>query len=133
MISDPLGDMITRIRNAQKSFLSCLDVPYSKQKEAVLKVLKSEGYINDYAVQDVRDGIKNLFVSLKYSKYGKPAIDIIERVSKPGRKFYSSCIKLKPFFNGMGIHILSTSSHGVISDKVAKKANVGGEVICKVF
>jgi small subunit ribosomal protein S8 len=132
-ISDPIGDMLARIKNAQKSFLISTVIPYSAQKLQILMVLKDEGYILDYSVEELRKGIKNINVELKYSKAGKPAIAVLERVSKPGRKFYSRFADLKDFFNGMGVYILSTSSHGIVSDRVAKQARIGGEVICKVF
>jgi small subunit ribosomal protein S8 len=132
-LSDPIGDMLARIKNAQKSLLVYVDVPYSAQKVKVLDVLKLEGYINNYIIQDLRLGIKNINVKLKYSVKGKPAIEVLERVSKPSRRFYSSYSDFKDFFNGMGIYILSTSSKGVVSDRVAKKHKVGGEIICRVF
>ena len=132
-MSDPISDMIVRIKNAQKSLLISVDVPYSLQKTHVLDVLKEEGYIKNYSIEDVRKGIKNISISLKYSKLGRPAIDVIQKVSKPGSRVYSSSALLKPFFNGMGIYILSTSSKGVVSDRVARKARIGGEVICRVF
>ena len=133
MLSDTIGDMITRIRNAQRASLAYVDVPYSKQRVSVLDVLKSEGYILNYVIEDISAGIKSLCVELRYSRKGKPAIEIIERVSKPGRRVYTSFKDLKEFFNGMGIYILSTSVAGVVSDKVARKSGLGGEVICRVF
>ena len=128
-MSDNIADMLTRIRNGQKSKLLNVALPASKLKCAVLDVLKSEGYITDYA-KDEKEGI--IDISLKYSHVGDPAICEIHRVSKPGKRMYSSIGDLPGYFNNMGIHILSTS-HGVMSDREAKKLNVGGEVICKVF
>jgi small subunit ribosomal protein S8 len=132
-ISDPISDMLARLKNAQRSFLISVDVPYSSQKLEILKVLKEEGYIASYVVEELRKGVKNILVGLKYSKAGKPAIETLERVSRPGRRFYSAFVDLKDFFNGMGIYILSTSSHGIVSDRVAKRAKIGGEIICRVF
>jgi len=132
-MSDPISDMIVRIKNAQRSLLLSVDVPYSLQKTRLLDVLKEEGYISDYSIEEIRKGIKNISVTLKYSKSGRPAIDVIQRVSKPGSRVYSSSAILKPFFNGMGIYILSTSSKGVVSDRIARKSRIGGEVICRVF
>jgi len=132
-MSDPISDMIVRIKNAQNALLVSVEIPYSLQKVKILDVLKEEGYLKDYAVKDVRNGIKSIDVELKYSKSGKPAIEVIQRVSVPGRRFYSSCESLKTFFNGMGIYILSTSSKGIVSDRVARREKIGGEVICKVF
>jgi len=132
-MSDPISDMITRLKNAQCSQLTSIDLPYSVHKVKILKVLKDEGYILEYLVHDERVGVKTISIKLKYSKVGKPAITVIQRVSTPGRRFYTSFNNLKAFFNGLGIQILSTSSRGVISDKLARKYKIGGEIICKVF
>ena len=131
-MSDPISDMIVRIKNAQNALLVSVEVPHSAQKVNILNVLKEEGYIKDYLVKDVRSGIKSIDVELKYSKSGKPAIKFIKRVSVPGRRFYTSCESFKTFFNGMGIYILSTSK-GIFSDRDARREKIGGEVICKVF
>ena len=128
-MSDNIADMLTRIRNGQKSKLLNIDLPASKLKCAVLGVLKNEGYIVDYAFNKEE---KTIDITLKYSRVGDPAICEIHRVSKPSKRMYSSIGGLPGYFNNMGIHILSTS-HGVMSDREAKKLNVGGEVICKVF
>jgi small subunit ribosomal protein S8 len=128
-MSDNIADMLTRIRNGQKSKLLNVVLPVSILKCAVLDVLKREGYIEDYS-KDINEG--TIDISLKYSNVGKSAISEIHRVSKPGKRIYTSISDLSGYFNNMGIHILSTS-HGVISDREAKKLNVGGEVICKVF
>jgi small subunit ribosomal protein S8 len=128
-MSDNIADMLTRIRNGQKSKLLNVVLPLSSLKCTVLDVLKSEGYIVDY----IKDEEKRIIdISLKYSRLGESAISEIHRVSKPGKRVYSSIKDLPGYFNNMGIHILSTS-HGVMSDRQAKKSNVGGEVICKVF
>ena len=128
-MSDNIADMLTRIRNGQKSKLLNVAMPASKLKCAVLDVLKGEGYIAGYTFS-TED--REISVELKYSRIGKPAICEIHKVSKPGKRIYSPISNLKGYFNNMGIHILSTSK-GVMSDRDAKKHNVGGEVICKVF
>lgn len=130
-INDPIGDLIARIRNghkAKKAFILC---PASKLREAVLKVLQEEGYIRGYDRSKNTEGHDQLRVELKYSE-GQPVIQIMSRISKPGRRVYSSIRELKPVFNSLGINILSTSQ-GVMSDVKARKLNVGGEVICSVF
>ena len=128
-MSDNIADMLTRIRNGQKSKLLNVALPLSNLKCAVLDVLKSEGFIVGYT-KDIEK--RSINISLKYSRVGEPAISEVHKVSKPGKRIYSSIEDLPGYFNNMGIHILSTS-HGVISDRQAKKQNVGGEVICKVF
>jgi small subunit ribosomal protein S8 len=128
-MSDNIADMLTRIRNGQKSKLLNVAMPASKLKCAVLDVLKGEGYIAGYTF-NTED--REISVELKYSRIGKAAICEIHKVSKPGKRIYSPISNLKGYFNNMGIHILSTSK-GVMSDRDAKKHNVGGEVICKVF
>jgi small subunit ribosomal protein S8 len=128
-MSDNIADMLTRIRNGQKSRLLNVALPASKLKCAILDVLKQEGYIIDYT-KDAET--RTIDISLKYSRLGDPAICEIHRVSKPGKRIYSAIDDLPSYFNNMGIHVLSTS-HGVMSDREAKKLNVGGEVICKVF
>ncbi|PCJ26939.1 MAG: 30S ribosomal protein S8 [Rickettsiales bacterium] len=128
-MSDNIADMLTRIRNGQKSKLLNVGLPLSNLKCAVLDVLEKEGYISGYT-KDAES--KTIDISLKYSRVGEGAICEIHRVSKPGKRMYSSIGDLPGYFNNMGIHILSTS-HGVMSDREAKKLNVGGEVICKVF
>ncbi|MBA2628523.1 MAG: 30S ribosomal protein S8 [Rickettsiaceae bacterium] len=128
-MSDNIADMLTRIRNGQKSKLLNVALPMSNLKCAVLDVLKSEGFIVGYT-KDIEKRAIN--ISLKYSRVGEPAISEVHKVSKPGKRIYSSIEDLPGYFNNMGIHILSTS-HGVMSDRQAKKENVGGEVICKVF
>jgi small subunit ribosomal protein S8 len=128
-MSDNIADMLTRIRNGQKSKLLNVALPLSNLKCAVLDVLKSEGFIVGYT-KDIEK--RSINISLKYSRVGEPAISEVHKVSKPGKRIYSSIEDLPGYFNNMGIHILSTS-HGVMSDRQAKKQNVGGEVICKVF
>ena len=130
-MSDPLGDMLTRIRNAQRARQSRCVAPASKLRENVLDVLKREGFIRAWKTEDVRPGIKHIAIELKYAE-GEPAIKEITRVSKPGRRVYSKIKELPKFYNGLGISILSTP-RGVMSDIEARAANVGGEVLCRVF
>ena len=129
--SDPLGDMLTRIRNGQQARKSDIKVPASKLRENVLEVLKREGYIRGYERVNLRKGIDEIKVELKYSA-GRPVISEIVRVSTPGRRVYSGVKELQKFYNGLGISVLSTPQ-GVMSDHEARQANVGGEILCKVF
>jgi small subunit ribosomal protein S8 len=130
-MSDPLGDMLTRIRNAQRARQSRCRAPASRLRESVLEVLKREGFIRAWATEEVRPGIRVISIELKYSE-GEPAIKEITRVSKPGRRVYSKIKELPKFYSGLGISILSTP-RGVMSDNEARAANVGGEVLCRVF
>jgi len=130
-LSDPLGDMLTRIRNGQQARKATVNAPASKLRENVLDVLQREGYIRGYSRANVRKGIDELVVELKYHE-GAPAIRTIGRVSRPGRRVYSKIKDLPKVYNGLGISILSTP-RGVMSDAEARAANVGGEVLCKVF
>ena len=130
-LSDPLGDMLTRIRNGQRARMSSVESPASKLRTSVLEVLKREGYIRGYAQEEVRPGVTNLKIELKYHE-GEPVIKQIARVSKPGRRVYSKIADLQRVYNGLGIAILSTP-RGVMSDNEARAANVGGEVLCRVF
>ena len=130
-MSDPLGDMLTRIRNAQRALQAECRAPASKLRENVLGVLKREGYIRGYASEQVRPGVSLLRIELKYNE-GEPVIKEIHRVSKPGRRVYSKIKELPRFYAGLGISILSTP-RGVMSDVEARAANVGGEVLCRVF
>lgn len=131
-MSDTLADMLTRIRNGQKSKLMSVTMPYSRTKCDVLSVLRSEGYVGDFEVHDVRDGIREIELELKYSPRGEGAITEISRASKPGKRMYVSVKQMREHYNGMGILVMSTPK-GVISDREAFQAGVGGEVICKVF
>ena len=130
-ISDPLGDMLTRIRNAQMRRKNKVSSPNSKLRAHVLDVLAKEGYIRGYTTVEYEGGKSELEIELKYFD-GEPVIRTIERVSKPGRRVYSAITDLKPIKNGLGISILSTSK-GVMSDTAARDANVGGEVLCRVY
>ena len=130
-MSDPLGDMLTRIRNGQRAHFSKVRAPASKLRSNVLDVLKREGYIRDYRSYELDAGHAELEIELKYAE-GAPVIRKISRVSKPGRRVYSKVKDLPQVYNGLGISILSTP-RGVMSDTEARAANVGGEVLCSVF
>ena len=131
MMTDPIGDMLTRIRNGQRARQAVVAAPASKMRANVLEVLKREGYIRGYTREQVRPGIAQLKIELKYVD-GEPVIREIDRVSKPGRRVYSKIADLPRVYNGLGIAILSTP-RGVMSDNEARAANVGGEVLCRVF
>jgi small subunit ribosomal protein S8 len=130
-ISDPLADMLTRIRNGQHRHMSTVRSPQSQLRMNVLDVLKREGYIRGYTEAELRAGIGELTIELKYDE-GTPVIQEIRRVSKPGRRVYSKIKDLQPHRGGLGISILSTP-RGVVSDHEARALNVGGEVLCEVF
>ena len=128
---DPIGDMITRIRNAQMRSLSSVKIPGSRFRASILDVLKKEGYISDYKfLTDAKDK-NSLSVSLKYDN-GNPVIKEIKRVSKPGRRIYAKADSIPIIQNGLGLAIVSTSK-GIMSDNDAKNKNIGGEIICRVF
>jgi small subunit ribosomal protein S8 len=130
-INDPLGDMLTRIRNAQMRKKSKVTTPGSRIRANVLDVLKEEGYIRGYSSTDFGNGRTEFEIELKYFD-GQPVIREIERVSKPGRRVYAAVDGMPRVGNGLGITIVSTSK-GVMADHAARDANVGGEVLCKVF
>ena len=130
-MSDPLGDMLTRIRNGQRARLSSVKSPASKMRESVLKVLESQGFIRGYKVEEVRKGISELTIELKYHD-GDPVIRELDRVSTPGRRVFTKINDLRPFRNGLGVQIISTSSGGM-ADGEARARNVGGEVLCRIF
>lgn len=128
-MSDPIADMLTRIRNAQQAQKSSVAMPSSKLKVAIAKVLKSEGYIDDFAVGD-NEGKAELALSLKYYA-GRPVIERIERVSRPGLRVYKGSDDLPRVMNGLGVAIVSTPK-GVMTDRAARAARAGGEVLCIV-
>ncbi|MGC2199081.1 MAG: 30S ribosomal protein S8 [Stellaceae bacterium] len=130
-MSDPLGDMLTRIRNGQRARQAVVASPASKFRANVLEVLKREGYIRGFTREQVRPGVSELRIELKYVD-GEPVIREIARISKPGRRIYSGISDLPRSYNGLGISILSTP-RGVMSDNEARAAKVGGEVLCRVF
>ena len=128
-MSDPIADMLTRIRNAQSVNKLSVSMPASKLKGAIANVLKDEGYIDDFAVQ-ANDGKPVLSISLKYYA-GRPVIEKIDRVSKPGLRVYKGSQNIPKVMNGLGVTILSTSK-GVMTDRKAQAAGIGGEVLCVV-
>ena len=129
--TDPIADMITRIRNAQLRTLNTVSIPNSKFRARILDVLKGEGYIADYKFLTDKKNKGSLSVDLKYSN-GLPVIKEISRVSKPGRRIYTRAGSIPKIKNGLGIVIVSTSM-GIMSDNDARSKNIGGEVICRVF
>ena len=131
MMTDPIGDMLTRIRNGQRARKALVNSPASKLRARLLDVLQREGYIRGYTQLEMDAGKPELSIELKYHE-GEPVIREISRVSTPGRRVYSSIKDLPTIYNGLGISILSTPQ-GVMSDSEARLANVGGEVLCRVF
>jgi len=130
-ISDPIGDLLTRIRNGQLRGKTKVTSPNSRLRTALLDVLQSEGYIRGYAEVEFKDGLKELEIELKYHE-GRPVIRELKRVSTPGRRVYASVKELKPHRQGLGVSIVSTPQ-GVMTDSAAREKNVGGEVLCQVF
>ena len=129
-LNDPIGDMLSRIKNSQSRNHKKVELPSSNFKIKISEVLKNEGYIIDYKVSK-EDNKENLEINLKYSS-GNPVISSIQRISKPGRRIFSSAESLPKINNGLGIAIVSTPK-GVMSDVDARKQKIGGEIICKVF
>lgn len=128
-MSDPIADMLTRIRNAQAANKSEVSMPNSKAKLAIANVLKQEGYISDVRAQE-EDGKALMVVTLKYFE-GKPVIDMVKRVSRPGLRIYKASEELPKVQGGLGVAVISTSK-GIMTDRAARKAGVGGEVLCVV-
>ena len=130
-LSDPIGDMIARIKNAQVRNHKVIKLPSSKFKTKIAEVLKNEGFIIDYKIESKESNTYELLINLKYNS-GSPVISTIERISKPGRRIFSSAQSLPKINNGLGIAIISTPK-GVMTDIEARKQKLGGEIICKVF
>ena len=130
-LMDPIGDMFTRIRNGQLRLLTKVEMPSSNFRLKVLEVLKNEGFISNYHIEKKDNNKVSLFVDLKYYE-GSPVIKEIKRVSKPGRRVFSRADSIPRIQNGLGLAIISTNK-GVMSDIEARKNNVGGEIICRVF
>ena len=130
-LTDPIGDMFSRIRNGQMRLLNSINIPSSNFRKNILKILKEEGYIRDYYIEKSENNKINLKINLKYYE-GDPVIKEIKRISKPGRRVYSRALSIPKIHNGLGLAILSTSK-GVMSDAEARKNNLGGEIICRVF
>lgn len=132
-MTDPIADMLTRVRNAVRNHSESVDMPSSKIKEAIAAVLKAEGYVDDFRVADAEGAVhKTLRVYLKYGPEGEQVINRIDRVSKPGRRSFSRAADLPRVLDGFGISIVSTS-RGVLSDRKCRALNVGGEVLCRVW
>ena len=131
MNTDPIADMLTRIRNANMVSLPTVDMPSSKLKVALAKLLKEEGYIVDYS-ETVNGVFKTLTITLKYDENNKPVITNLRRVSRPGLRTYHKAKNLEQVYGGMGISVISTSK-GLLTDRKARKENLGGEVICQVW
>ena len=130
-LTDPIGDMFSRIRNGQMRFLNSIVIPSSNFRKNILEILKKEGYIKDFFIEKKENNKISLKIALKYYE-GDPVIKEIKRISKPGRRVYSRATSIPKVMNGLGLAILSTSK-GVMSDSDARKNNLGGEVICRVF
>jgi small subunit ribosomal protein S8 len=131
MLTDPIADMLTRIRNAIVVKRSHVDVPASQLKRGLAEVLKREGYIWDW--QEVEaEPVNQLRLELKYGANGEVVIQHIKRISTPGRRVYRKAKEMKPVLNGLGITIISTSS-GIVSDREARQKNIGGEVLCEIY
>ena len=130
-MTDPIADLLTRIRNAQRVGAKSVEAPSSKLKVAVAEALKREGYVRGYFTTE-KEGKVTLTIELKYDVDNKPAIQTIDRVSTPGRRVYAGIQTLPKVANGLGVSILSTPK-GVLSDNEARAANVGGEVLCRIF
>ena len=130
-IMDPIGDMFTRIRNGQMRSLNTIDVPASTFRQSILDILKNEGFINNYFIEKLNNNKKILKIDLKYFE-GLPVIKEITRVSKPGRRVYTRATSIPKVMNGLGVAILSTPK-GVMTDQEARKNNIGGEIICRIF
>lgn len=130
-ITDPIADMLTRIRNAGKAKFNSVDIPGSKLKIEIAKVLKEEGYIRNFKfIQDQKQGILRIY--LKYGQANTPAIMGLSRISKPSRRVYVRVQDIKPVLNGLGTSILSTSK-GILTDKKARQEKIGGEVLCNIW
>ncbi len=130
-MSDPLGDMLSRIRNGQMANKATVEMPSSKLRVNVAGVLKDEGFIREFKIEDRENNKKVLIVELKYAE-GRGAIRQIDRVSRPGRRVYTNVKTMPRFYNGLGVLVVSTP-HGVMADHKARAENVGGEVLCQVF
>jgi small subunit ribosomal protein S8 len=130
-MTDPIADMLTRIRNALTASYSTVDIPSSKLKVSIADVLKAEGFIKNYRKMTEGSG-EIIRISLKYDENGKPIIGGLKRMSKPGRRFYTRSDRIPQTLGGLGVNILSTSK-GIMTDKEARKRGVGGEILCSVW
>src|SRR5210317_1945493 len=132
MLTDPLADLLTRIRNANKARFDTVDIPSSRLKAGVVNLLKREGYVNDFKVVSAEKHKKTLRVVLRYDKHKRPVITGLKRISKPSLRVYARKDNLPSVMSGLGLAILSTSK-GVVTDREARDLNVGGEVLCYVW
>ena len=130
-LTDPIGDMFSRIRNGQMRSLNTIEIPSSNFRRNILEILKNEGFIQDYYIEKLDNNKINLKINLKYYE-GMPVIKEIKRISKPGRRVYSRATSIPRVMNGLGLAILSTPK-GVMTDTEARKNNLGGEIICRIF
>ena len=130
-LTDPIGDMFSRIRNGQMRSLETIDIPSSNFRRNILEILKNEGFIKGYYIEKLKNNKINLKINLKYYE-GDPVIKEIKRISKPGRRVYSRATSIPRVMNGLGLAILSTPK-GVMTDTEARKNNLGGEIICRIF
>lgn len=131
-MTDPISDLLTRIRNAHLAKHDRLDVPVSRQKLEVCRLLKEEGFIRNYREIDSDGPIKSVRIFLRYSNQGEPAINHVERISKPGRRVYRRASEIQPVRNGLGVGIVSTSQ-GLLTDAQARERKVGGEIVCELW
>lgn len=131
MMTDPIADMLTRIRNAIQMRHAQVTIPHSRLKESILRILKQEGFVADFEVVGEKKA-KSLVVVLRYTEEGEPAITTLRRLSKPGRRIYSACDDMKPFRGGLGLRVVTTS-RGVLSDQEARKKKLGGEILLEVW
>ncbi len=131
MMTDPIADMLTRIRNSVRVEKQFVDLPFSNMKKNIAEVMKREGYIRDYQIVEAQP-VNIIRIQLKYGPNGEKVIRHIQRVSKPGCRVYSSAADLKPVLNGLGVSVVSTSK-GLLSDREAKNQQVGGEIICEIW
>tara|TARA_Y100000816_G_C25799483_1_gene418780 strand:+ start:37 stop:435 length:399 start_codon:yes stop_codon:yes gene_type:complete len=130
-LTDPIGDMFSRIRNGQMRSLESINIPSSNFRKNILEILKIEGFIKDYFIEKKENNKVTLRINLKYFE-GNPVIKEIKRISKPGRRVYSRATSIPRVMNGLGLAILSTPK-GVMTDTEARKNNIGGEIICRIF
>jgi small subunit ribosomal protein S8 len=130
-LTDPIGDMFSRIRNGQMRSLNSVDIPSSNFRRNILEILKNEGFIKDFYIEKSENNKINLKINLKYYE-GNPVIKEIKRISKPGRRVYSRATSIPRVMNGLGLAIVSTPK-GVMTDTEARKNNLGGEIICRIF
>lgn len=131
-MTDPIADLLTRVRNAHRIDYKTVDVPHSSIKKGILEILKKEGFIEDFRVTEVTPSSSSIRVYLKYGPDGEKVISTIRRVSKPGRRVYRRFTDVEPVLNGLGLGIYTTS-HGILTDRECRERKVGGECLCEVW